>query len=61
MALDGRKKTKEGGRRLPSVGNQGFYNCFLLQLLDPIASIFDYLYSIHKRTANFEEKGFTES
>ena len=53
MALDGRKKAREGGQRLPSVGDQVFYNCFFLQLLDPIASIFDYLYSIHKRTANF--------
>ena len=61
MALDGRKKAREGGQRLPLVGDQDFYNCFLLQLLDPIASIFDYLYSIHKRRANFERKAFTES
>ena len=61
MALDGRKKAWEGGQRLPLVGDQDFYNRCLLQLLDPIASIFDYLYSMHKRTANFERKAFTES
>ena len=56
MALAGRKEAREGGQRL---GFEDFCNCFLLQLLDRIASIFDYLYSIHKQMTKFEKKAFS--
>ena len=61
MAVDDiRKKLAKGevaeGEGRIEVGVEGSCKRFFLQLLDPMASLFDYLYGKHRRIASIQTR-----
>ena len=44
------------GRRLPGGAVENCWKRFFLQLLDPMASLFDYLYGKHKQIAQIQKR-----